>query len=107
MASRSAGPPEIPRAGSQVPAAAPDPPVEIVLQLTADALATGPSAALDRATAAARTTVRPLHPDSTHPDLVRMGFTSVPAHLADEVLQRLLDHPDVETAYVKPAGAPP
>ncbi len=107
MTSPSPGPPDIPPDGFPMSADDSDPPVEIVLQLTSDALATGWSGALDRATAAARTAVRPLHPDSTHPELVRMAVTNVPAHLADGVLQRLLDVPDVEAAYVKPAGAPP
>ncbi len=81
--------------------------MEIVIELTGEVAATARQAALDRAAVAAGAPVRPLHAHSTHPDLIRLAVTSVPADLAGRVLTQLLDSPDVAAAYVKPAGAPP
>ena len=49
----------------------------------------------------------PVYTGSTEPGLARMAVVVVPPHLADDVLTRLLDSPDVDTAYVKPTGTPP
>jgi hypothetical protein len=81
--------------------------VEIVLELAGDPPAGQRQAVLDRAAVAAGAPVRVLHAGSTDPDLARMAVVDVPPHLADGVLTRLLDSPDVAAAYVKPTGTPP
>ena len=78
-----------------------------MLELAGDLGAGQRQVLLDRAAAAADAPVRALHPDTTDPGLARMARVVVPAKMADGVLTRLLDSPDIEAAYVKPTGSSP
>jgi hypothetical protein len=66
-----------------------------------------PDGQLAHILADAGTTLEPLHPGTTDPDLAGQFFADVPEALADNICARLLAHPAVVAAYTKPADGPP
>jgi hypothetical protein len=50
---------------------------------------------------------RPLHGETSDPELASYFVASVPSHTADVLAARLRTCPGVAAAYAKPAGAPP
>jgi hypothetical protein len=81
----------------------PGPTVEIVVQLSSETSV----AAVDQVAADVGATLQPLHPATSDAGLARYAVVRVPPSQVDLVLATLRSSPDVDVAYVKPAGEAP
>jgi len=83
--------------------------VEIIVRLSAEASdpAGAPTAGVLRTAADVGATLKPLHPGTSDPDLVRYAAVRVPRSQADRVLARLMSSSGVDAAYIKPTGEAP
>ena len=76
---------------------------EIIVQLSSETSA----AAVDRVAADIGATLQQLHPATSDAELARYAVVRVPPSQVDLVLATLRSSPDVDAAYVKPAGEAP
>jgi hypothetical protein len=81
----------------------PGPRVEIIVQLSPETSVT----AVEQVAADIGTTLQPLHPATSDAGLAQYAVVRVPPSQVDSVLTALRSSPDVDAAYVKPAGEAP
>jgi hypothetical protein len=81
----------------------PGPRVEIIVQLSPETSV----AAVDQVAADIGATLQPLHPATSDAGLAQYAVVRVPRSQVDPVLAALRSSPDVDAAYVKPAGEAP
>jgi hypothetical protein len=81
----------------------PGPRVEIIVQLSPETSV----AAVDQVAADIGATLQPLQPTTSDAGLAQYAVVRVPPSQVDPVLAALRSSPDVDAAYVKPAGETP